>query len=85
MLGQDQIGLAATRIVTLKRIRAVQQDHHVGVLLDRARLAEVGEHWLLIGALLRPAVQLTHRHHRYLKLLRQKLELTGEFGHLLLA
>ena len=75
MLGQDQIRLTAAGIVALKRIRPVQQDHHVGVLLDRAGLAKVGQHRLLVRSLLRAAVQLAHRHHRNLKFLRQKLEL----------
>jgi hypothetical protein len=58
---------------------------HVRILLDGSRFTKVRKHGILVSALLRTAVQLAHRDHRHLQLLRQKLELTGEFGDLLLA
>ncbi len=33
MLAQDEVGLAATRVVTLERVRPVQQNDDVRVLL----------------------------------------------------
>ena len=34
VLAQDQVGLAATRIVTLEGIWTVQQDYHIGILFQ---------------------------------------------------
>ena len=62
----------------------MQQDHHVSVLLDGARFTKVGEHRLLVRALFRTTIQLTHRDNWYIEFLGQKLYLAGEFGHFLL-
>ena len=35
VLGQNQVGLTAARVVTLEGIRAVQQDHHITILFQR--------------------------------------------------
>ena len=50
-----------------------------------ARLAQVGQHRLLVGALLRATVELADRHHRNLEFLGQQLEAAGELRDLLLA
>ena len=42
---------------------AVDEHHDVGVLLETADFAEVGEHRPLVGALLEAAVQLAERDH----------------------
>src|SRR5476649_2209241 len=41
VLGDDEVCLASTRAVFLVRALAVQQDDHVGILLERAGFAEV--------------------------------------------
>ena len=65
--------------VLQREVRVVdEQDHQVGVLLQRTGLAEVGQHRPLVGALLRTAVELRERHHRDFELLGQQLELAGE-------
>lgn len=56
VFGDNEIRLAAARVVPLEGVGSVQQDHHVGVLLDSTGFTEVGEHGLLVGALLRAAV-----------------------------
>ena len=84
VLGQDQVGLAAARVVGVEGIGSVQQ-HHVRVLLQRTRPAQVREHRLLVGPLLRAKDELVDRHHGYLELLGQQLALAGEFADLLLA
>ncbi len=44
LLAHDQLGLALeVGIVALVDLFAEQEQHHVGVLLDRARLAQVGQ------------------------------------------
>lgn len=35
VLGQNQVGLTATWVVSLEGIRPVQQDNHVGILFER--------------------------------------------------
>ena len=65
VLGDDQVGLARARVVALVGALAVQQDHDVGVLLERARLTQVGERRLLVGALLGTTVQLRQRDDRH--------------------
>lgn len=35
MLGENQVGLAAARVVALECIRPVEQDNHVGILFKR--------------------------------------------------
>ena len=39
VLGEDEVGLARARRLPLVGVLAVQQDHHVGILLDAARFA----------------------------------------------
>ena len=63
----------------------MQQEHHVGVLLDGAGLTQVGQHGPLVGALLGATVQLRDREHRNLELAGQQLEGPGELGDLLMA
>jgi len=62
----------------------VQEDHHVGVLFEGARLAQVAHLRLLVGALFRPTVELGDRDHRDLEFLGEKLERPGELADLLL-
>ena len=85
VLGDDEIRLTTTRVVTLERIRTMKQHNHIRVLLDRSRFTQIRQLRLLVRALLGSTVQLAHRHHRHFQLLRQELDLPGEFGHFLLA
>ena len=77
VLGQNQRPLPA-RIVALERIGRCSRilSASCSIAPDSRRSASIG----FVGALLRPTVQLAHGHYRNLKLLRQKLELTREFG-----
>ena len=84
MLGHDDVGLARTVLLVVE-VGAVHEEHHVGVLLDRAGFAKVGQLRLLVVAHLGAAVELGKRHNRHLKLLGEQLQRTGEFGDLLLA
>ena len=79
------LGLAGSRVVLFVGGLAVEQDDHVGVLLDRARLTQVAKRGELVGALLGTTVQLRQGDDRHLKLLREKLERSGELADLLLA
>ena len=58
VLGDDEVSFARARVVAVIGGFAVQQDHDVGVLLERPRLTQVGERRLLVGALFRSAVEL---------------------------
>ena len=53
---------------------AIDQHDQVRVLLDGARLAQVGHHGLLVVALFDAAVELRQRDHRHLQLLGERLE-----------
>ena len=63
----------------------VDEHHHVGVLLDGARLAQVGELRLAVGARLGRAVELRHGDDRHVQLARQLLHRARDVGDLLLA
>src|ERR1700684_3295703 len=56
---------------------AVQEQHNVGVLLQRSRLTKVGHHWTLIGALFKFSRELRQRDYRTFELSRQDLERTA--------
>ena len=80
-VGENKVSLHTDAV----RVLVPATSANLGPAFDSAGLAEVGEHRLFIGALLGPASQLAHRHHRTLKLLGPQLELTGEFRDFLLA
>ena len=63
---------------------AVDEHHEVGVLLDLARLTEVGQDRLLVAtALLDGAAQLRERDHRHVQLAGEALEAAGDLADLL--
>ena len=62
---------------------AEDEQHHVGVLLDRARFTQVRELRALVVAAFDLARELRQRHDRHVQFLRQRLELGGDLGHLL--
>ena len=64
---------------------AVDEGDDVGVLLETARLAEVGEHRALVLAVLDLAVELRQRDHRALELAGEDLQAAGDLRHLDLA
>src|ERR1700687_3554122 len=68
LLGDDQLhfhrGVDRSGVSV---VVAVDEHHHARVLLDRARLAQVGEHWFTPAALLDLAVQLAEREYRYVE------------------
>ena len=78
-LGLDQLDIG----VRIRLAVAIQEDHHVRVLLDRSRLAQVGEPGLGAAALLDPAGELRQRDHRHLQLARELLEPAADLAHLL--
>src|SRR5690606_30845255 len=47
VLGDDQVGLTGADILVVDGV-AVQQDHHVGILLDRSGFAKVADLRLLV-------------------------------------
>jgi hypothetical protein len=54
-------------------VRAVEQDHHVRVVLDRAGLAQVGDHRPFVLALFGAAVELGGSGDRHAQFLGQQL------------
>ena len=64
---------------------AVDEHDDVGVLLDRARFAEVGELWALVLALLDLAGQLRQRQDRDIQFLVEHLQPPGDVRYLLRA
>ena len=83
VLGDDHVGdpLALGLLVVV--LVAVDEHDEVGVLLDRARLAQVGEHRALVRALLDAAVELRERDDRALELARERLEPARDLADLL--
>ena len=64
-------------------IVAVDEHDDVRVLLDRARLTQIGQHGALVRPLLRSTRQLRQAHDRHIELLGHDLERTGDLGDLL--
>ena len=83
MLRHDDIGLAGA-ILFIVEVRAMHEEHHVGVLLNRTGFTQIGQLRLAVVTHFRAAVQLAQRDDRHLKLLRKQLQGAGEFGNLLL-
>jgi hypothetical protein len=54
-------------VVALTESLTVHEDNDVGVLLQRSRLAKVTQSWLLVGTLLRSAVELRQCDDRHLE------------------
>jgi hypothetical protein len=83
VLGDDHVRdpLALGLVVVV--LVAVDEHHEVGVLLDRAGLAQVRQHGALVRALLDAAVELRERDHGHLQLARQRLEAAGDLRDLL--
>ena len=71
----NHVGLAHAIAIGVIHIFAVQQNHHIRILLNRTRLTQIRNHRTLIGALLRTTVQLRQRNHRNIQLLSQSFRL----------
>src|SRR5262249_11176133 len=75
---------AGARLLVLEIIfLAEQEQHDVGVLLDRAGFAQVRELRALVIPVLDLARELREREDRHLELLGERLETCGDLGHLL--
>src|SRR3954454_8895880 len=84
VLGNDEIRFSGPRRFLFVHVLTVQQDDHVGILFDTARLTKIRHLRFLVGSLFGPAVELAKRDDRDLELLREELESPGELGDLLL-
>src|SRR5260221_13692246 len=74
----------AHRLGTADIVFLAEDEHDdVGVLFDRARFAEVGQHWPLVLAVLDRARELRQRHDRDVELLGDALETAGNLRNLL--
>jgi hypothetical protein len=74
VLGDDDVRLALALGLLVVVLVAVDEGDEVGVLLDRAGLAQVGEHGALVGARLDAAVELRERDDRALQLAGEDLQ-----------
>ncbi|MDF2782518.1 MAG: hypothetical protein K0S96_2323 [Geminicoccaceae bacterium] len=74
-----RLGLGALQVVLV----AVDEHHHVGVLLDRAGFAQIRELRPLVLALLDRARELGERQDRDVELLGDRLQALGDLGDLL--
>src|SRR5438105_8389528 len=75
LLADDDLG-PALRLFLVRKVHlvAVDEKDHVGVLLDRARLAQVRHHGAPVVTLLDRARELRERDHRHLELLGERRE-----------
>ena len=64
VLGDDHLGRALVGRLRVVHLVAVQEHHHVGVLLERAGLTQVGEHRALVGARFQVSAELAERDDR---------------------
>src|SRR5712692_10431269 len=86
LLADNDLG----QVLVLRRLHPVpvgpeQKEDDVGVLLERPRLAQVGELRFLVLPAFHRARELRERHHRQVELLGQGLERARDLGDLLLA
>ena len=88
LLADHQVGLAlhalAVFFVRLVVLFAVDEHHHVGVLLDRARFAQMAELRLVVARRFDLAIELGQAEHGHAQLAGQALEPPRDPGHLLL-
>ncbi len=84
MILEDLGAVALDRALGLLRrdviILAVDEHDDVGVLLDRARFAQIRQLRALVLALLDRAAELRQRHHRHVHVLGQGLEASADLG-----
>src|SRR5581483_10799490 len=73
-------GAGARLLVLQVVLLAEDEEHHVGVLLDRARLAQIGELRALVLAVLDLPRELRQRQNGNVKLLGERLQLVGDLG-----
>src|SRR5436190_15823354 len=86
LLADDDLGDALLLGVLVVDLVTVDECHEIGILLDRSRLAEVGElRAVVAGALLGAAGELGERNHRKVQLLRDRLEAARDLRDLLVA
>src|SRR5260370_42457605 len=73
LFGNNDLGFALqVGIVLLVDLFAKDKHYQVGILLDRARLAQVGELWTMVPTpALRSAAQLRERNHGHAEFLSQ--------------
>ena len=83
MLGHDHLRDAPVRRVRVVVLIPVNHQHQVGVLLDRARFPQVGEHRPFVGAGLHPPAELGEGNHRHVQFPGHLLEAPGDAGQLL--
>jgi hypothetical protein len=79
MLGNIEVRFAGTLRIPIVKIRSVEQDHYVRVLLEATALTKIRKHRPLVRALLWATIELGKRYHWHVELLGQQLELAGEF------
>src|SRR5206468_359461 len=79
LLADDDLGGALVARIGVVVLVAVDEEDHVGVLLDRARFAKVGHDRTLVGALLERTVELRERDDGNVELLRKRLEAARDF------
>ena len=85
VLGDDALGQIVVFAVLIVVVVPVEEHDDVGVLLDGARLAQVGEHGALVGAALRSAGELGEADHRHIEFLGHDFQGPGDVGDDLLA
>src|SRR5579884_781096 len=85
LLGDDDLRDVLLVAVLVVDLVAVDERDHVGVLLDGARLAQVGEPGLGRVAVLDLPIELRERDHGHVELLGEGLERARDLGDLLLA
>ena len=88
LFGDDDLGQALVLLLLFAAqvvLFAVDEHHHVGVLLDRARLAEVAQSRAMVAGVFRLAVQLGQAQDRDFGFPRQPLQSPRDPRHLFLA
>ena len=85
MLGDDQLCGASALTLFVVDLISVDEEDHVGVLLDGAALAEIAHDRALVGALLQLPVELRERDDGDFQLLGERLEPPADAGDLLLS
>ncbi|MNR29179.1 hypothetical protein D3C85_1465500 [compost metagenome] len=80
VLADDQFGGTLCLAVLVIDLIPIDEQDQVGVLLDGAGLAQVGQQWAFVAALLQGAIELGQGDHRTTQLLGQRFERGRDFG-----
>src|SRR5690606_31371695 len=78
LLADDDLGRALVRRIGIVDLVAIDEDDHVGILLDGPGFAQIAHDGPLVGALFQAAIELRQCDHRAVQFLGQSLQRSAD-------